>query len=196
MQEKIESKIIRWIKYDFIIRYQGPDTKIHPGYKPFYTRMVIVYSLLHISIPAPLNIPPTQNIVEIAQGNPNFSILVDAVIKADLAGTLSGDGPFTVFAPTNEAFLELLDILNVDSLDDIPVSTLTAVLLYHVAEGRVYSSDLVTGPVNTLGGTFVVDVPTLTIDSGSDQDANLDPEALNIQGTNGAIHVIDKVLLP
>jgi len=142
-------------------------------------------------------LPPTQNIVEIAVGNENFSILVEAVVKAGLDGVLSGDGPFTVFAPTNDAFVELLGILGVDGLDDIPIETLTAVLLYHVVDGRVYSSDLTTGPVSTLGGEFTVDVSTLTIDdTGSDVDANLIPEGLNIQGTNGVIHVIDKVLLP
>lgn len=142
-------------------------------------------------------LPPTQNIVEIAAGNENFSILVEAVVKAGLDGVLSGDGPFTVFAPTNDAFVELLGILGVTSLDDIPLETLTAVLLYHVVDGRVYSSDLTSGPVTTLGGDFIVNVSTLTIDdSGSDEDANLVPEGLNIQGTNGVIHVIDKVLLP
>jgi len=142
-------------------------------------------------------LPPTQNIVEIASDNPSFSILVAAVTKAGLAGTLSGDGPFTVFAPTDEAFVELLGILGASSLDDIPIDVLTSVLLYHVAEGRVYSSDLVSGPVTTLGGEFVVNVDNLTIDdSGSDVDANLVASLLNIQGTNGVIHVVDKVLLP
>ena len=142
-------------------------------------------------------IPPTKNIVEIAKENANFSILVEAVVKAGLDGILSGKGPFTVFAPTNDAFVELLGILGVSSLDEIPVETLTAVLLYHVVDARVYSSDLTSGPVNTLGGTFDVNVSTLTIDdTGSDQDANLLPDGLDIQGTNGVIHVIDKVLLP
>jgi len=143
-------------------------------------------------------LPPTQNIVEIAQGNDDFSILVEAVIKAGLAGELSGEGPFTVFAPTNDAFVELLGILGATDLDDIPLETLTAVLLYHVVEGRVYSSDLTSGSVNTLGGgSFIVDVPSLTIDdSGSTEDANLVPAGLDIQGTNGVIHVVDKVLLP
>ena len=142
-------------------------------------------------------LPPTQNIVEIAIDNPDFSILVEAVVKADLAGVLSGEGPFTVFAPTNDAFVELLGILGASSLDDIPVDVLTDVLLYHVVAGRVFSSDLSSGPVTTLGGEFVVDLSSLTIDdSGSDQNANLIVELLNIQGTNGVIHVIDKVLLP
>lgn len=142
-------------------------------------------------------LPPTMNIVEIAVGNPAFSILVQAVLRADLAGVLSSEGPFTVFAPTDDAFVELLGILGVSSLEEIPVDVLTNVLLYHVVEGRVFSSDLNSGPVTTLGGDFLIDLETLTIDdNGSDQDANLIADLLNIQGTNGVIHVIDKVLLP
>ncbi len=97
------------------------------------------------------------------------------------------------FAPTNEAFTNLLN-----SLEAAPdVETLRTILLYHVVEGRVYSSDLVNGPVNTLAGEIIINADELTIDDmGSDMDANLIPAALNIQGTNGVIHVIDKVLLP
>lgn len=139
-------------------------------------------------------IPPTQNIVEIAiAAAPEFSILVEAVVEAGLAETLASEGPFTVFAPTNAAFEELLS-----SLETHPsVETLQAILLYHVVPGRVYSSDLVDGPVATLGGEIIINTSDFSIDdTGTDVNANLILEAINIQGTNGVIHAIDKVLIP
>ena len=144
-------------------------------------------------------LPPSKNIVEIASGNPAFSILVQAVVKAGLADALATGGPFTVFAPTNDAFVALLGELGASSLDDIPVDVLRSVLLYHVVSGRVYSSDLPAGPltVKTLnGGTFEINAPTLKIKDFNNREANLVPALLNIQATNGVIHVIDRVILP
>jgi uncharacterized surface protein with fasciclin (FAS1) repeats len=149
-----------------------------------------------------LLVAPDQNIVEIAidfanSSDPEFTQLVAAVVRADLAGTLSGDGPFTVFAPTDAAFQDLYTALGVSSVDEIDVSTLTDVLLYHVVPARVFSTDLTNGPVSTLNGTVSVDVSDLTLDdSGTPDEANLVPSLLDVQGTNGVIHVIDKVLLP
>jgi len=144
-------------------------------------------------------LPPSMNLVETAQGlAPEFSILVDAVIKADLTNTLATGGPFTVFAPTNQAFVDLLEELgpDVNNLDDIPLETLKNVLLYHVVEGRVYSSDLESGTVTTLNGTFELDVSTLKITDANTRESGLVPSLLNVQTTNGVIHVINKVLLP
>ena len=143
-------------------------------------------------------IPPSNNLVEVAVGAaPEFTTLVDAVVRAGLAETLAEGGPFTVFAPTNQAFAELLAALGVNGLEDLDDDTLVQVLLYHVVEGRVYSSDLTDGPVETLNGTVTVKLSELALDDiGSDVDANLIPALLNIQATNGVIHVIDKVLLP
>ncbi len=142
-------------------------------------------------------LPPTVNLVELALSlNPEFSILVQAVTKAGLGETLATGGPFTVFAPTNEAFVALLAELNFNSLDEIPVDVLTKVLLYHVVEGRVYSSDLTSGPVNALGGTFSVDTSTLTLTDANGREAGLIPSLLNVQATNGVVHVINKVILP
>lgn len=142
--------------------------------------------------------PPTQNLVELALSfDPEFSILVAAVQKAGLAETLATGGPFTVFAPTNEAFVALLDELGAGSLDDIPVETLRQVLLYHVVEGRVFSSDLSSGDVATLSGDdFTVNTAELTITDSNGRTANLIPSLLNVQATNGVVHVIDRVILP
>jgi transforming growth factor-beta-induced protein len=143
-------------------------------------------------------LPPTKNLVELAQSyNPGqFNILVAAVIKAGLTSTLATGGPFTVFAPVDAAFAALLVELGFTDLDAIPVPVLTNVLLYHVVSGRVYSSDLVSGPVTTLNGTFNVNVSTLKITDANGRDANLIPSLLNVQATNGVVHVIDRVILP
>ena len=147
--------------------------------------------------------PPTMNLVGTASSfAPEFSVLIAAATKAGLAGVLSGDGPYeqlTVFAPTNQAFLNFLDASeDYDSLDDFDteedIALLTSILLYHVAEGRIYSSDLSDGPVNTLGGSF--DLSGLGITTSSMGTANLDPSLLNVQATNGVIHVLDAVLMP
>lgn len=148
--------------------------------------------------------PPTQNIVQIAQSMPdNFSILVDVVVAAGLAETLSADGNFTVFAPTNEAFVKLLEELGLADLNAlvaaIGIDGVKNVLLYHVVDGRVYSSDLPLGPytVPTLnGGTFEIDVTIPGITDFNGRDTGLIPSLLNIQATNGVIHVINRVILP
>jgi uncharacterized surface protein with fasciclin (FAS1) repeats len=141
--------------------------------------------------------PPTMNLVELALSfDPEFSILVAAVIKADLVNVLATGGPFTVFAPTNAAFAALLEELPFNSLDEIPVEVLTQVLLYHVVEGRVFSSDLMSGSVSTLNGTFEVDVNTFTITDANDREAGIITSLVNVQATNGVVHVIDRVILP
>jgi len=113
--------------------------------------------------------------------------------------TLSGDGPFTVFAPTNTAFQNLLDS-NDDwnTLDDIPAETLEAVLLYHVTdEGNVRSGALMDDMnVNTLAGeSLTVDLSgsAPVIEGGS---SSAEVVLADIQGVNGVVHVIDEVLLP
>jgi uncharacterized surface protein with fasciclin (FAS1) repeats len=141
--------------------------------------------------------PPTKNLVELASSfDPEFSILLAAATKAELAETLANAGPFTVFAPTNQAFMDLFEVASVEAAIDV-VNGLTAedlapILLYHVVAGRVYSSDLSSGPVTTLNGYFDLDLDTLTIDD----NAMLVPSLLNVQATNGVIHVIDSVLIP
>jgi len=147
--------------------------------------------------------PPTMNLVEVASSfAPEFSVLIAAATKAGLADVLMGNGPFeqlTVFAPTNQAFLNLLAALpDYSSLDDFDteedIALLTSILLYHVVEGRVYSSDLSDGTVNTLGGSF--DLTGFSITTSSSGSANLEPSLLNVQATNGVIHVVDAVLVP
>jgi uncharacterized surface protein with fasciclin (FAS1) repeats len=144
---------------------------------------------------------PTNNIAEIAiasatSATPEFTQLVAALVRADLAGAFTGgfEDNLTVFAPTDLAFEALYEALGVDGVDDIPLETLTNVLLYHVVPARAFSQDLRDGaelPTLLEGSTLTVDLGSLQIN-----DSNLVPAALNIHATNGVIHVIDSVLLP
>ncbi|WP_299012256.1 fasciclin domain-containing protein [uncultured Polaribacter sp.] len=142
----------------------------------------------------------TNTIVDVAI-NSNLSSLVAAVTRVDLAGTLSGDGPFTVFAPTNEAFEDLLDSNEAwNSLNDIPVETLRSVLLFHVLSGNVTSSDLSDTYVNTLS-TGPNDEPLslqIEVSDGIEFNGEADPVAgsIDISASNGTVHVIDEVMLP
>lgn len=145
-------------------------------------------------------VPPT--VVNHALNNPNFSTLVAALTRADLGvdyvSILSGTGPFTVFAPTNAAFSALLTELNAGSLNDIPADVLNKVLQYHVVSGaNVRSGQLTDGQeVTTLQGQKL----TIDLDGGAKIiDANnrvANIVAVDVQGANGVIHAIDKVILP
>jgi transforming growth factor-beta-induced protein len=155
----------------------------------------VIHVLDSVILPASAETEPTmtvdpvcQSIVEIGAGNPDFSTLVAAVTAADLVETLSGDGPFTVLAPTNEAFDNLpegtLDAL----LADIPA--LTEILMLHVISGTVLAEDVTSGPVETLGGEVeaVVSADGVTIG-----DAGV--TATDIMACNGVIHVLDSVIV-
>src|SRR6056297_2862557 len=135
-------------------------------------------------------VPPT--VVDIAIDNPGFSSLVDAVLKAELAETLSGDGPFTVFAPSDEAFEDLFSALQVAGIEDLTKEDLTPILQYHVVSGNVLSSDLSSGNVTTIGGKDIA----VEVGSSVTINGNANVVATDVQGTNGVVHVIDKVLLP
>jgi len=132
-----------------------------------------------------------MNIVGVASAAGNFSTLVTAIQAAGLEETLSSKGPFTVFAPTDEAFAALpegtLDSLLKDK------EALTKVLTYHVASGEYMAADVVEmSSITTLEGSTL---PVNTTDGGVKVgDANV--TATDIKASNGVIHVIDKVLIP
>ena len=141
-------------------------------------------------------LPANRTIVQTAQALPQFSILVEAVVAANLATTLSGTGPFTVFAPTDTAFANLLTELGVTKAALLAnTALLTKVLTYHVVSGRVLKAEV---PLNT--AIVTVQGDTLSVGSNlaiTDQRGRTS----NITGTdlltsNGVIHVIDKVILP
>ena len=131
-------------------------------------------------------------IVEVASGNPDFSTLVAAVSAADLAETLGAEGPYTVFAPTNEAFEALPAGLLDELLKPKNKEVLTQILTYHVVAGEVMSSDIEPGDVPTVEGedlTIAVTDGTVTVNGAT-------VEAADVEASNGVIHVIDEVLVP
>ena len=141
-------------------------------------------------------------VVNHAIANPNFSSLVSALTRADqpdFVGILSGDGPFTVFAPTNDAFASLLIELNLSGLADVPQATLENVLKYHVVAGANVLSTMLTN--NMVVTTFQTGTFTIqTSSSGATiTDANMRMSniiAVDVQASNGVVHAIDTVLLP
>jgi transforming growth factor-beta-induced protein len=137
-------------------------------------------------------LPPT--VVDFAISNPSFSILVEAVVKAGLVDALSADGPFTVFAPTNDAFQALFAELNVSGIADLSAEALTPILLYHVLADNVISSEVAAGSVSTLNTEAMIDIDIM--DSKVMLNGNTTVVAVDVQAANGVIHVIDKVLLP
>ena len=128
-------------------------------------------------------------IVDIAVSAGSFDTLVVALKEADLVDTLSGDGPFTVFAPTDDAFAKIpADQLNALLADK---EALTKVLTYHVVPGKVMAADVKAGNVTTVEGSPL----TITTRDGVKVDeANV--IKTDIVASNGVIHVIDSVVLP
>ena len=137
-------------------------------------------------------LPPT--VVDFAISNPSFSILVEAVVKAGLVDALSAVGPFTVMAPTNEAFEALFAELNVSGIADLSAEALTPILLYHVIGDNVISSEVSKGSVPTLNSEAMIDIDIMN--SNVMLNGNTTVVAVDVQAANGVIHVIDKVLLP
>ncbi len=137
---------------------------------------------------------PAQSgtVVDVAAGNPAFSTLVTAVKAAGLAETLSSKGPFTVFAPTNEAFAALpkgtLETLLKPENRDL----LRKVLTYHVVSGDVMSKDLRSGKVTTVAGSAV----SVNVQNRGIMINNANVVKADIGANNGVVHVIDRVLLP
>lgn len=137
---------------------------------------------------------PTQSIVAIAQGNSNLTSLVAALTKfPDLVTTLSGNGTFTVFAPTNAAF-EALPAGTVDTLlKPENKDQLTGILTYHVVAGNVMAADLSDGQVvETVNGQKL----TVSIKDGTVMINGANVTASDLEGTNGVVHVVDSVLMP
>jgi uncharacterized surface protein with fasciclin (FAS1) repeats len=147
----------------------------------------VVHAIDKVLVP-----PGVLTVVQMAQVNPLFSSLVTAVVSADLAATLSGAGPFTVFAPTNDAFAAIAS-----TAAGLSKAQLQTVLTYHVLSGQVLASQIPFGtPVATVSGQ------SIRINAGSPPtitDTTATPASIvatDVRASNGVIHVIGKVLIP
>jgi uncharacterized surface protein with fasciclin (FAS1) repeats len=146
--------------------------------------------------------PATGTIVQTAISNPNLSLLVAAVLRAsqgttNVAAALSGAGPFTVFAPTNQAFINA-GFADADAINAADPNTLTTILTYHVIAGRIFSSDLVNGetPATLNGETVTIELSNGAQVKGQSNSTPSNIIQTDIVTTNGVVHVIDQVLLP
>ncbi|MEM8525796.1 MAG: fasciclin domain-containing protein [Bacteroidota bacterium] len=133
-----------------------------------------------------------QNIVEKAQETESLSTLVSAVQAAGLAETLSGEGPFTVFAPTNEAFKALPDGVLEDLLKPENKDQLAAILTYHVVPGKVMSTDLEDG--QTAATVQGEEITVSTTDGAKINGASVTTADIGV--SNGVVHIINQVILP
>ena len=173
------------------------------------TKLIISIALLSILLFAACAAPPAAivpetesdttsesssepaDIVDTAIAAGSFNTLVAAVEAAGLVDTLKGDGPFTVFAPTDEAFAALPEGTVEALLEDIP--TLTNVLLYHVVPGKVMAADVVgLDSADTANGLLL----PISIDGDKVMVGNAQVIATDIETSNGVIHVVDAVILP
>jgi uncharacterized surface protein with fasciclin (FAS1) repeats len=160
-------------------------------------------------------IPPTQNIVSILAANPNLSLLNAAIARANLAGALSANGPLTLFAPTNSAFMAA-GFATEEDINAASPSDLAAILTYHVRNGRVFSTNF-TPPVvddpqaikyiiDNEGKTQPANMIMLSSDTvkvtqnikliGKKTAGETSITQANITASNGVVHLIDKVLMP
>ena len=148
----------------------------------------------------------TRNIVEVAQSNPDFSTLVSAVTTANLGDTLSGEGPYTVFAPTNTAFEKIPQATRDELMSEAGREDLTNILTYHVVEGETSAAALTAAieaagadgyELTTVNGATL----TATMDGGNviltDAAGNTATvTATDVDASNGVVHAIDTVLMP
>ncbi len=155
------------------------------------TKLLAATAALAFAVPA-LAGSNSKDIVDTAVNAGTFNTLVAAVTAADLVDTLKGDGPFTVFAPTDEAFAALPEGTVETLLKPENKDQLVAILTYHVVPGKVMSTDLSDDmtAATVQGGEITID-----LDNGvMINDANV--VAADVVAENGVIHVIDKVILP
>jgi uncharacterized surface protein with fasciclin (FAS1) repeats len=155
-----------------------------------FSKLIAGLSILTVTATTGVAVGGDMDIVDTAKAAGSFNTLVAAVQKAGLVETLKGKGPFTVFAPTDEAFAKVpkdqLDALLADK------EKLTKVLTYHVVPGKVMAADVKAGKAKTVAGNSL----TISTDNGGVQIDNANVIKADIGASNGVIHVIDSVVIP
>lgn len=162
---------------------------------------ILVVALAALSLIAVAQNSNPETVVDIAAGNPDFSVLVTAVQTAGLVETLSSEGPFTVFAPTDAAFADALAALGVTAEDLLGREDLAEILTYHVVPGSVLAADVLAA-VEAGGGEFMVttvngaEISITVVDGMVMLNGAATVTVADLMAGNGVVHVIDAVLLP
>tara|TARA_B100001057_G_scaffold459598_1_gene509901 strand:+ start:621 stop:1139 length:519 start_codon:yes stop_codon:yes gene_type:complete len=167
-------------------------------------KLVLIFTIIS-SLLFSKNINAQGTIVDVAVGNKNFSTLVTALKAADLVGALKGDGPFTVFAPTNDAFAKI-DTETLNSLLEVKNQKVLAnILTYHVISGKLAASDVVAAlekgngsvELTALNGELITVMQKdgkIWLKDSNDNYSEI--TATDVMGNNGVIHVINTVVMP
>ncbi|MFT7086270.1 MAG: putative surface protein with fasciclin (FAS1) repeats [Vicingaceae bacterium] len=165
-------------------------------------KITLILSLVTFSL---ASIAQNNDVVDIAISSENHTTLVAAVIAADLVETLKGEGPFTVFAPTNDAFDKLPEGTVATLLEAENKEKLTAILTYHVVEGNLMASDVLAAIKEGKGKVVLTTIQggklTASLDGDNvkltDENGNTSfVTATDLKGSNGVVHVIDTVIMP
>ena len=149
----------------------------------FFLALLFVGSLLQAQ----------TTVVDVVVNSEDHTLLEAAVLEADLAGALSGEGPFTVFAPTDDAVTALITALDITAEEFLALEELSDILLYHVVNATAMSTDLADGQMIT---TMLGEDVTITIMDGTVMVNDATVTVADITADNGVVHVIDAVLLP
>jgi transforming growth factor-beta-induced protein len=167
--------------------------------KRFATATLLAFGLIFGAAMAQYDGPAT--VVDIAVENEGFSTLVAAVTEAELVETLSSEGPFTVFAPTDDAFAAALEALGLTAEELLASDDLAGILTYHVVAGKLMAADVLaaveagmgTAEVETVNGAIV----EVTVEDGMVMlNGTATVTATDLEAGNGVVHVIDAVILP
>ncbi len=180
--------------------YQPTKTTIMKKLLKLKVFAIILFAIVFVSCDNNDDVPmPADNtITGLAVKNPNLKILVQALTRAELATTLQGTGPFTVFAPTDAAFTAFLKTTQYATINDVPKDVLTQILLNHVVSGSVKSTALTTGYIKTLakGSASVTNTLSMYVDITSSVKLNgvANVTIADVIASNGVIHVVDAVI--
>ena len=134
-------------------------------------------------------LPPT--VIDIVTQNGSFTHFVEAVAKAEMEPALRSNGPYTLFAPIDDAFEELFTDLGISGIADLTKEQLIPIIQYHILDGNLISTELSPGNIATHNGDILIG-----IGSSVSINSSVNVIGFDLQGKNGVVHVIDKVLIP
>lgn len=194
---KVDASIFIEDKTDELAEVVSADNEASNGVVHIVNKILLPQAALNAFFPKP-------SIVELVTETEGLSLLEEAVLKAGLNDNLNADGPFTLFAPTNEAIEELFDLLgdSFNSFDDfdnfLELQILEQILLYHVVPNNIGSTELTPGTLNTLLANETIEIissgETFVIGDASNVNANF--TETDKDASNGVVHIIDKILIP